>query len=313
LGFPAAGWSGVFPSICTPFARDDSVDPKGQRDVVRFALSSGARGNVCFGLAGEFTKLTVDERKMLCEVILAEISGRVPVLVGVGAEAQRVSIELAQHAARAGADGIVVPAPMATQLSPDILEHYFVSVAESTSLPVMIQDAPAYLGVALAPELINRVTYTQPNVQAVNLECGPEDTAEWMARLEPPLRVFSGDGGVHMLTTLRAGVVGIIPCVEFTDVLVAIADAEREGDSERADRMHAQILPYLVFSLQNLNHLNACTKAVLVRRGVLGWEGLRMPARALTTQAHTLIDRYLTSFADQFPLSAVRSSGAGTA
>src|SRR5262249_36976471 len=90
---------GIFPAICTTFAADGSLDLDAQRAVVRFVLSSGADGIVCFGLAGEVNKLTPDERKLLTATIIEEADGRVPVLIGVGAEALHTARDLARQAA----------------------------------------------------------------------------------------------------------------------------------------------------------------------------------------------------------------------
>lgn len=286
-------WSGIFPSLCTPFAEDGSIDLRAQRDVARFAIASGAHGIVCLGLAGEVTRLTSDERKQLCDVILEEVNGEVPVLVGVGGEAEHTTADLARHAQHAGADGLVIPPPITAHAPVEALEHYFLSVAARTHLPIMIQDAPAYLGVELSPQLVNRLTTAQSNIRHLKIESGPEGTADWVARLGPSVRVFTGDAGLHLLSTLRAGAVGNIPGVEFTDLLVAVYNAENRGDPVAADGLFYRLLPYLVFSLQNLDHYNACTKEVLVRRGILRRGGLRTPAPLLTPLAHTLLDRYL--------------------
>jgi dihydrodipicolinate synthase/N-acetylneuraminate lyase len=291
----AAGWEGIFPSLCTPFETDGGIDLEAQRTVVRFALSCGAHGVVCGGLAGEVNKLTVGERLRLGEVIVAEVNGRAPVLMGVGAEAEHTAIRLAQQAKKIGVDGVVIPPPNGGRHSgDDVLEHYFVSVAASTDLPVVIQDAPAYLGVELSPTLVNRLAHLQSNIQYVKLEAGPEETARWVGQLEPPLRVFTGDAGLHLLGCLRAGASGNIPGVEVTDFLVAVYHAEKQDGHSTADALHSRLLPYLVFGLQNLDHYIACSKAVLVRRGILRCGDLRMPGPKLAPIALELLEKYLT-------------------
>jgi 4-hydroxy-tetrahydrodipicolinate synthase len=120
----------VYPAICTPFARDDdAVDFEAQRRLVRFALDCGSHGVVAFGLAGEVLKLAPDERRELTDVIVDEVGGLVPVFVGVGAPSTRASIELARHAEQAGADCVVVPAPLSGALADGALVDYFVRIA----------------------------------------------------------------------------------------------------------------------------------------------------------------------------------------
>jgi hypothetical protein len=55
------------------------------------------------------------------------------------------------------------------------------------------------------------------------------------------------------------------------------------------------VLPYLVFALQGIDRLNACTKAVLVRRGVLDHAGLREPAPRPGPAFGDLIDHHVAA------------------
>src|SRR5690349_5269542 len=91
-------WGGVWPSLITPFAEDGAIDIDAQRAETRFCIDAGSHGLVCFGLAGEVHKLTPEERKRLGAAILEEAGGRVPVLLGVGAEAEHTACELAREA-----------------------------------------------------------------------------------------------------------------------------------------------------------------------------------------------------------------------
>jgi len=292
-------WRGIYPAICTPFtAADDAVDLEAQRRVVRFALDSGAHGIVAFGLAGEVMKLTSDERRALTDVIVDEVSGRVPVLVGAGAPSVRASVELARHAEQAGADCVVLPAPMSGALGEAALVDYFVRIASSVSLPVMIQDAPAYVGIGLGPDVVRQIGVAAENVRLVKLEAGPVELSEWIERLGPDFSIWGGDGGVYLLDCLRAGAAGLVPGVDLVDLLVRVYEAEAAGDSVLAERLFREVLPVLVFEMQHsIDHYNACAKHVLVERGVLVSAGLRAPATGLGDVSRLLLERHLAHLA----------------
>jgi 2-keto-3-deoxy-L-arabinonate dehydratase len=286
-------WAGVFPVLCTPFAEDGAIDTEAQRAVVRFALSCGAHGLVCFGLGAEVNKLTPAERVGLTGAIVDEAGGRVPVLIGVGAEATHTAVELARQAQASGADGVVVPPPFTARLPGPDLAGYFRTVAAAVDLPVMIQDASAYLGTALSPTLVRLLAAEQPNIRYVKIEAGPEETARWAEGLGGDVRLFTGDAGVHLLACLRSGAVGNIPAVDVADRLVAAYGADAAGDEATADERFRPLLPYLVFALQGgIDHCNAATKAILVRRGVLARGGLRPPAPDYGTRFDELIDAH---------------------
>jgi 2-keto-3-deoxy-L-arabinonate dehydratase len=272
------------------------VDLTAQRRVVRFALEAGSHGLVAFGLAGEVSKLTMAERKALTAVIVEEAAGTVPVLVGATAESVNASRELARFAEEAGASCVVLPPPVLVRLGPADMVEALTAVATEVSLPVMIQDAPAYLGQALGPEIVRRVAERAPNVRLVKVEAGPTELAGWIDALGEDFAVFGGDAGVYQLDCLRVGAAGLIPGVDLVDLLVEIYECEAAGDHVRADELFSRILPMLVFEIESsIDHFNACAKHVLVRRGVLSCPNLRQPAAGLPEVSLRLLEDHLTA------------------
>ena len=287
-------WHGVFPSLPTPFLPDGSVDRVGMGAVVRYAIDAGAHGVVCFGLAGEVNRLSPPERVALGEVIVETCAGRVPMLLGAGAESTRTAVDLAIAFERMGGDGIVIAAPTQTRLSSGELLEHFVSIAAATGLPVMVQEAAIYLGVELSPDLVLEIAERCPNVLYLKVEAGPEETARWVAAVGHRLAVFTGDAGIHLTGCLRAGAVGNVPGVELTAPLVAIHDAFAAGDTARAEVALHALLPYLVFALQGIDHYNACAKAALARLGVIANPDLRAPAPGLSSAGRTIVHERLS-------------------
>jgi len=287
-------WKGVYPAICTPFTADDALDLDAQRRVVRFALDAGSHGIVAFGLAGEVLKLSADERRELTDLILDEVAGAVPVFVGVSAPSTRASIELARYAEAAGASCVVVAAPMSGAVGSEALVDYVTRIAAAVTVPVMVQDAHAYLGVGLGVELVHRIGERAPNVRLVKLEAGPAAMADWLEELGAEFAVWGGDGGMYLLDCIRVGAAGIIPGVDLIDLLVRVYEAEAQGEPALADERLRAILPMLVFEMQHsIDHYNACAKQVLIQRGVLERDGLRPPAAALGEASRRLLERHL--------------------
>lgn len=296
----------MYPAICTPFTPDDRIDLDAQRRVVRFALEGGAHGIVAFGLAGEVLKLSLDERRALTDVIIDEVSGAVPVFVGVGAPSVQASIELATYAEGVGASCVVLPAPLGGALDQRSLVDYFARIASAVSAPVMIQDAPAYLGVRLGPGLVAQVGAAAENVRLVKLEAGPAEMSDWFEMLGGEFSIWGGDGGIYLLDCVRLGASGVVPGADLVDFLVAVYEANAAGAVERADGLLARVLPVLVFQMQHsIDHYNACAKLVLKRRGVLEHVELRLPATSLPDVSRSLLEHHLSALglADTEPLA----------
>jgi 4-hydroxy-tetrahydrodipicolinate synthase len=216
------------------------------------------------------------------------------VLVGAGAESVATSRELARYAEAQGASCVVLPVPVSARLGEEELVEYFSRVAASVSIPVMIQDAPAYLGQAVGSDTVRRVAERAPNVRLVKLEAGPAELARWIGALGGELAVWGGDAGVFMLDGLRVGASGVIPGVDLVDLLVAVYEAEAAGNGSLAEERFRRVLPMLVFEIQeSIDHFNACAKQVLVRRGVLTNPRLRQPAAPLGEASLRLLEEHL--------------------
>ena len=103
---------GILAAVTTPFTADGSeIDAAALDAHVDRLIQEGAHGLVPGGSTGEFTTLTLDERKQLTELVVKAAGGRVPVVAGTGALSTADAVELAAHAAQAGAAALMVVPP----------------------------------------------------------------------------------------------------------------------------------------------------------------------------------------------------------
>ena len=139
--------SGVIPALVTPFTDDGKqVDEKRLRALVRYVLEKGATGVVPCGTTGEFQNLTVEERKLVSKIVIDEVKGRVPVIVGTGCSSTDLTVEMTKHAKDAGADAALIVTPYYHKPAlRGIYEHYRI-VAETIDLPIMLYNIPQVQG-----------------------------------------------------------------------------------------------------------------------------------------------------------------------
>ncbi len=119
------------------------------------------------------------------------------------------------------------------------LVDYFVRIAAAVSVPVMIQDAPAYLGVRLGPAVVQRIGDAAENVRLVKLEAGPAEMSGWLDALGDEFAIWGGDGGIYLLDCVRSGAAGIIPGVDLVDVLVGVYEAEAAASTRSRTTVRA--------------------------------------------------------------------------
>ena len=110
MGYKTEWLKGIFPALVTPFTADDRVDEAAFRELIRFVLPH-VDGVVPCGTTGEFSYLTLDERKQVLEICLDEVAGRVPVLAGTGCTSTRETVALTAWAKEAGAKAALIVAP----------------------------------------------------------------------------------------------------------------------------------------------------------------------------------------------------------
>ena len=146
---------GVMSAMCTPFTADGrEVDGGPLRDLVDGAIEAGIGALVPGGSSGEFTSLSIEERRRVLEVVVEQSGGRVPVVAHAGSTSTRHAIELARHAEATGADVVLAVQPYYTPLSLDEVRRYFAELAGATSLPLVAYNFPACTGLNLEPDFV---------------------------------------------------------------------------------------------------------------------------------------------------------------
>jgi len=148
---------GLIPPIITPLRADLTVDVESLRAVVEFQLDAGAAGIFALGSSGEAIYRTDDDRKLIVDVVVSQVNGRVPVLVGaVDATTERV-IQQLDWIEESGAAGAVVTGPFYANVSVAETEEHFRNVAGSTTLPLLAYDIPVNTHCHLNPNSMARL------------------------------------------------------------------------------------------------------------------------------------------------------------
>lgn len=279
---------GVFPMAVTPFTADGAVAERELPRVVSFVLDNGCHGVSTLGLGAEVDALTPQERKRIAEIVAGAAAGA-PVIVGCSSQETDLSISLAYHAAEIGAAVVMVAPTRRPEWSPaQHLEHFVRVAATVQPLPVMIQDAPTFIGVALDRHFIRELCSHSPNVIYAKPEAIPaaDKTAELVELGN--IGVFGGHGALYYLDVLDAGAVGMIPGCEMPAAYAQIFELHQAGQHGEARRLFTQVLPLVVAQFQSLDYFIASSKAILVARGVIERPNVRgtMP---LTDLGHRLL------------------------
>ena len=148
---------GVFPPIPTPFQNGDVAYKKLASNLKRWN-GTPITGYVVLGSNGEFPLLAREEKLKVLETVAASAkpAGKV-IIAGVGCESAKETIELAREVASLGADFALVVTPhyYKSKMTQEALVEYYRAVADSSPVPVLIYNMPAYTGITIQPAAAN--------------------------------------------------------------------------------------------------------------------------------------------------------------
>jgi len=129
--------SGVIAFPVTPFRENLSLDLPGLHHNLTKLLEHPISAVVAAGGTGEMYSLTPAEYARVIELTTLAVDDRVPVIAGVGF-GQRLAVEMAQAAEKAGADGILAFPPYYPQADDEGLVEYYRAIGEATRLGMLI-------------------------------------------------------------------------------------------------------------------------------------------------------------------------------
>jgi 2-keto-3-deoxy-L-arabinonate dehydratase len=286
---------GCIPILVTPFADDGSLDLESLEREIEWVLAEGASGVACVAIASEGYKLTETERDAVIAATVRRVDGRAPVVASADGPGEEPAIDRARRAAALGADALMVLPPYFVKPGPDALMSYYDCIAAASGIPIMLQDAPQLTGVSMSPGLWARIAEATPGLRYVKAEGTPQGPtiSETLRLCGDRVGVFCGWGGLSLLDALERGAVGNMPAPNFTRFFTEVQRLWEAGERERAEQRFDRGVPFVMWTMQSIDHSVAAAKEELHRRGVIASARLRQPALALDDVARRQLTRFI--------------------
>src|SRR5262245_9610309 len=147
---------GSFPPLVTPF-RKGEVDYDAYARIIEFHVENGSHGLLVNGTSAEPATLTVDERNRLVDVAVQVAQKRVVVVAGTGSQSLFETRALTEHAAKAGADALLIVTPYYTRPPQRGLVKYYLELAKVSDLPWMVYHIPRRTAVTVTIETLKEL------------------------------------------------------------------------------------------------------------------------------------------------------------
>jgi len=261
--------------MVTAFTPAGAVDEAAIGQIADHLIGGGVGGIFPLGTTGEAASIHPDDRRKVVAATVKQVKGRAMVYAGIASNCFRESIEAASAYRDLGADAVVAHMPSYYPLSDGDIERYFLRLADSVPLPLVLYNIPATTHHSIALDVVDRLR-KHHNIVAI------KDSANDRQRIAELLNRMGGRGGFPVLLGcsplfthgLKLGAVGLVPSGAHLvpHLYQAMYTAAMQQAWEQVERLQnetdAACAQYL--KGRSLGESLAVLKTLLEQRGLCG-------------------------------------------
>jgi 4-hydroxy-tetrahydrodipicolinate synthase len=272
----------VLTAMVTPFTADGALDLTAAQALATHLVDAGNDGLVISGTTGESPTTSDEEKDALLRAVVEAVGDRAHVVAGVGTYDTAHSLELAKHAEKAGAAGLLIVTPYYSKPPQTGLVRHFTAIAEATGLPAMLYDIPGRTGTPIETGTLIALA-KHPQIVAVKDAKG-DLYRSTIVLAETDLAFYSGEDALN-LPLLAVGAVGVVSVVAHVAAgkYVEMVRAVDAGDLAEARRVNNDLLPVVRGIMSRMQGAIA-VKAALQLLGVLPQRTTRPPLMDATDE-----------------------------
>jgi 4-hydroxy-tetrahydrodipicolinate synthase len=282
-------FKGTGTALITPFKKDQSVDYDSLRKIVQQQLEDGVDALVVIGTTGESPVIEFDERKKIVSLVVEEVKGKIPVIVGTGTNNTKKVIELNKQAEELKADGVLIVNPYYNKGTQDSLVEHYKFISERTKLSIILYNVPSRTGMNIFPETAVKIHKDCKNVVAIKEASGNISQIAHLISIKPDsLSVLSGNDD-QTLAIMTSGGDGVISVFSnpYPKEMKKITDAILNNRLKEAQTLNNKYL-----SMMNTLFVETSPAPVKYVMSNLGFceNVLRLPLAKATSKAEQILD-----------------------
>ena len=286
-------FKGTATALITPFTRD-GVDFESLDRILGDQLAGGVDAVVVLGTTGEPATMTMAEKRAVIEFAVKKLKGKLPVIVGTGANSTAAAVEMSVTAESLGADALLLVTPYYNKATQKGLIAHFTAVADAVHTPIICYNVPGRTGVNMLPATFAELA-EHPNIAAIKEASGNMEQIEEAIRLAGDKAVvYSGDDGITV-PVMAMGGMGVISVVSnaaprFTSEMTS---AFLSGDLKKAAKMQLEMLPFVRAMFCEVNPIPV--KKAMQLRGLCNGI-LRLPLTEMTAENAAKLEKLMPAF-----------------
>ena len=271
---------GTFTALVTPF-RNGAIDISAYEKLIETQIAAGITGIVAVGTTGESPTLSPEEREQVIRLAVTSAKKRCIVLAGTGSNSTHHATADTKMAEKIGVDGALLVAPYYNKPSQEGLFRHFKTIANATSLPIMLYNIPGRCGVDIGPDTVVRLATECRNIVSIKEASGSvERVSELRVRLPEAFTILSGDDSLT-LPFMSVGAVGVVSVASnlFPAEICALVRAFESGNMTEGGKLHGKLFP--LFKALFIEPNPVPIKTALGWRGAISGE-CRLPLCEMT-------------------------------
>lgn len=277
---------GMGTALVTPMTAD-GIDYEALGRLIDFQIENGINALVVMGTTGENATIEPEDQEKVIRFTVEKTAGRVPVIAGTGTNNTEHVLRNTQAACEAGADAVLVVTPYYNKATQNGLIQHFTTIADASTVPVILYNVPGRTGCALQPKTVAGLA-EHPNIVGLKEATGNmAQMVELMRLCGDKLDIYSGEDAltVPMMAMGGAGTISVLSNVAPKES-VAMTDACMAGDYAAAAKMQCDLLLLINALFSEVNPIPA--KAAVSAMG-FGEEHLRLPLTPMEADTRAVL------------------------
>lgn len=267
-------FEGMATALITPLT-ENGIDYEAFGKLIDWQIEEGINALVICGTTGEASTLSDEEHRDAIRFAVERANRRVPIIAGTGSNNTEYAIDLTRFACEVGVDGVLVVTPYYNKATQNGLIKMFTSIADASTVPVILYDVPSRTGTAIEPKTV-AVLAEHPNIVGLKAASGNiSKIAETIHLCGDKITVYSGNDD-QVIPIMALGGKGCISVLSNVLPRESVAMCQKffQGDVKAAAKMQLDYLPLINALFSEVNPIPV--KAAMAKMGFCE-DYLRMP------------------------------------
>lgn len=200
-------------ALVTPFKKDFSVDTEALTKITNYVIEGGVEYLVILGTTAESATLSVEEKEVVIETIVAANNGRVPMVLGVGGNNTAKVVEELKTRDLSRFTAILSVSPYYNKPTQEGIYQHFKAISEASPISILVYNVPGRTASNMLPSTVIRLANDFKNIIGIKEAAGDIVQAMKLIQTKPEgFLVISGDDMITLPMVLAggAGVISVI-------------------------------------------------------------------------------------------------------